>query len=93
MFGVSTQPLVEQRELKRRKAIPYPLLNDSSLVLAKSMGLPTFEVCGRVFFKRLTVVVRESVVTKAFHSILSTEQHAAEVLRWLEASRGNDCLP
>jgi peroxiredoxin len=51
VFGVSgqgqpdpTRGLEEQHELARRLALPFALLNDSRLELARALGLPTFTV-------------------------------------------------
>ena len=35
VMGLSSQPLEEQREFAKREGIPYPLLNDTQLVLAR----------------------------------------------------------
>lgn len=83
IFGVSTQPLDEQIEFKQRKHIPYPLISDSGLTLAERLGIPIFAVGGKVFFKRLTLVIKDGVILKVFREIPETDKHAAEVLDWL----------
>lgn len=43
LFGLSTQTTEYQKEAAKRLHLPFPLLSDHSLSLAKALGLPTFE--------------------------------------------------
>jgi peroxiredoxin len=43
VIGISAQSPTEQLEFAEREHIPYPLLSDSELRLADTLGLPTFE--------------------------------------------------
>jgi peroxiredoxin len=83
VFGLSAQPLQEQREFAERERMPYPLLNDSELVLADELGLPTFEVAGMRLYRRLTFLAREGRIAKVFYPVFPPDSHAAEVLSWL----------
>ncbi len=58
VVGLSAQPSAEQREFAAREQIPYPLLSDPGMALAKALGLPTFEAGGRRYYRRLTFVAR-----------------------------------
>src|SRR3712207_976922 len=60
LFGLSTQDTAYQREAAERLRLPFPLLSDERLHLARAMRLPTFEVGGMVLLKRLTLVLRRS---------------------------------
>jgi peroxiredoxin len=85
ILGLSSQPLGEQREFAARERMPYPLLNDSELVLARELGLPTFEFAEATLYRRLTFVAREGLVEKVFYPVFPPDEHAAEVAAWLES--------
>jgi len=86
VYGLSAQPLAEQRAFAEREAMSYPLLNDHSLVLAALLGLPTFEAGGLRLYRRLTLIARQGRVEHVFYPIRSPARHAAEVLEWLKRS-------
>jgi peroxiredoxin len=86
VLGLSAQPLEEQLEFAERERIPYPLLNDASLVLAGEPGLPTFEVPGLTLYKRLTLVAERGSIAKAFYPVFPPDRHPEEVLAWLRAT-------
>src|SRR5206468_4440211 len=44
LFGLSTQDTNYQKEVVQRLHLPFELLSDEDLVLARSLRLPTFEV-------------------------------------------------
>ena len=83
VVGLSAQPLEEQREFAARERMPYPLVNDSGLLLAEAPGLPTFETAGMRLYKRLTMVVRAGHIEKVFYPVFPPDSHAAEALGWL----------
>jgi len=85
VIGLSSQPLEEQREFADRERIPYPLVNDSRLVLARELGLPTFEAAGMTLYKRLTLVAEAGRITKVFYPVFPPDRHPEEVLAWLRA--------
>jgi peroxiredoxin len=83
VFGLSAQPLDEQREFAAREKMPYPLLNDSRLALADLLGLPTFDAGGMRLYRRLTFIAREGGIEKVFYPVFPPDAHAGEVLAWL----------
>lgn len=83
VMGLSAQPPAEQREFAVREGIPYPLLNDSQLALARELGLPTFDVAGMRLYKRLTLIVENRRVIKVFYPVFPPGIHAGEVVFWL----------
>lgn len=83
VYGLSSQDSDYQRELVVRLGLPFEMLSDRDLTLAKELTLPTFAAGGTQLFKRLTLVIRDSVVEHAFYPIFPPNQHAQEVLRWL----------
>jgi peroxiredoxin len=86
VYGLSAQPLEEQAAFAERERLPYPLLNDSALRLEQELGLPTFEVAGRRFYRRLTLVAREGRIEKVFYPVFPPDRHPAEVVAWLTAT-------
>ena len=83
VLGLSTQTTAEQREMVERLAVPFEVLSDADLRLARALGLPTFEVAGLTLIKRLTLVLDDGVVAHAFYPVFPPDRHAAEVLAWL----------
>ena len=83
VFGLSSQPLEEQREFAERERMPYPLLNDSDLLLAQELGLPTFDFAGMRLYRRLTFIARTGQIEKVFYPVFPPDEHAGEVLSWL----------
>jgi peroxiredoxin len=84
VFGLSSQDSEYQREVTDRLHLPYQLLADPELSLAEQLGLPTFEVDGRRFYRRLTLIVRDGAVEHVFYPVFPPNLHAAQVLEWLE---------
>jgi peroxiredoxin len=85
VIGLSAQHPDEQREFAQREHIPYPLLSDPELRLAKTLRLPTFEAAGQRFYRRLTFIAHERRIAKVFYPIFPAHRNAAQVLDWLAA--------
>ncbi|NHA69511.1 peroxiredoxin [Phycicoccus flavus] len=80
VLGVSTQTGAEQRELAQRLGLPYPVLSDAGLDLARAWRLPTFAAGGRTLLARLTLLVRDGVVERVLYPVFPPDRHAAQVL-------------
>jgi peroxiredoxin len=87
VMGLSGQTTAEQREFAEREHIPYPLLSDSEFALATALGLPTFQLSGFRYYRRLTFVARAGRIEKVFYPVFPPQQNAAEVAGWLRAKR------
>jgi peroxiredoxin/lysophospholipase L1-like esterase len=85
VFGLSAQPLDEQREFAEREHLPYPLLNDSEFRLARDLELPTFEADGTRYYRRLTFIARGGRIVKVFYPVFPPQDNAGDVVRWLRA--------
>jgi len=85
VFGVSTQSTEYQREAAERLHLPYELLSDVGLELAKALNLPTFEADGMSLLKRLTLVILDGRILKVFYPVFPPDANAAEVVAWLRA--------
>ncbi len=83
VFGVSAQPLAEQEEAHARLHLPFPLLNDGELALARALKLPTFDYAGRRLIKRLTLVVRAGRIERVFYPVFPPDENAGAVCAWL----------
>ena len=53
LFGLSTQDTAYQREAAERLHLPFPVLSDEGLALARAIRLPTFTVAGMTLLKRM----------------------------------------
>ena len=53
IYGVSSQPLEDQKEAVQRLHLPFELLNDSTFALTAALNLPTFEYKSLRLIKRL----------------------------------------
>jgi len=85
VFGVSTQTPAAQSEAAARLSLPFPLLSDADLALARALGLPTFEAGGRVLHKRVTLIVRDGVIETVFYPVFPPDRNAQDVLDLLTA--------
>ena len=85
LFGLSAQPLEEQQETVRRLRLTYPLLNDSDLAFADALDLPTFRYESRRYIKRLTLLVRDGVIEKAYYPVFPPHLNATDILQELKA--------
>jgi peroxiredoxin len=79
IFGVSTDDSAYQQKCVERLALPFPLVSDSGLELASAWRLPLFEAEGRVYLKRLTMLMRDGVVERVWYPVFPPDRHAAEV--------------
>jgi len=85
VFGLSTQTLAEQTATAERLHLPFPLLSDSDLSLARAMSLPVMEVAGKTMIKRLALIIDDGVVAKVFYPVFPPDRNAGDVLAWLTA--------
>lgn len=85
VFGLSAQPLDEQREFAAREHLPYPLLNDSRFRLAEELSLPNFVANGVRYYRRLTFIARRRRIVKVFYPVFPPQDNAGDVIAWLRA--------
>lgn len=86
VYGVSAQTTAEQREAAGRLHLPYLLLSDVNFRLAGALGLPTFELDGRRFLKRVTLIAEDGIILKTFYPVFPPDQNVKEVVAWLWAN-------
>lgn len=80
VFGLSTQSGDYQGEAVERLQLPYPLLSDESLLLTKTLALPTFAVDDRVLNKRVTLVANDGAIERAYYPVFPPDKAADRVL-------------
>ena len=83
LAGLSTQPPEEQREIRDRLALPFPLVSDHALAFARALDLPTFEVEGMTMIRRLTLVALDGAIEKVFYPVFPPDQAAEQVIVWM----------
>jgi peroxiredoxin len=84
VFGLSTQDTEYQQEAVERLHLPFPLLSDSNLRLARALRLPTFEFEGATLLKRLTMILRDGRIEHVFYPVFPPDRNAEDVVRWLQ---------
>jgi peroxiredoxin len=84
VFGISTQDTPYQQEMVKRLDVPFEVLSDEHLALARALKLPTFTVDGMVLMKRLTLVVKGGRIEHVFYPVFPPDKHADEVIAWLK---------
>jgi peroxiredoxin len=84
VYGLSTQSTDYQRELVERLDLPFTVLSDARLELARALRLPTFEAEGMTLLKRLTMVIVDGRIEHVFYPVFPPDRSADEVVAWLE---------
>src|SRR3989440_12341213 len=90
--GLSAQSLDDQIEFAERNRMPFPIVSDERLELARTLRLPTFEVDGLTLYKRLALVAERGRIVEVVYPVFPPDRDAADVLRWL-ASRYTEGAP
>lgn len=86
MFGLSTQTLPEQQATVERLHLPFPLLSDAGLALARAMRLPTMQVDGKTMIKRMALIIDDGTIAHVFYPVFPPDRNATDVLAWLKAN-------
>ena len=84
VFGLSTQDNAYQTEMASRLHLPFPVLSDEKLLLARALKLPTMQVAGLTLIKRLALIVDDGRITHVFYPVFPPDRNAGDVLAWLE---------
>ncbi len=86
VFGLSTQTLPEQQATVERLHLPFPLLSDAGLALARAMRLPTMQVDGKTMIKRMALIIDDGTIAHVFYPVFPPDWNATDVLAWLKAN-------
>ena len=84
VFGLSSQSNAYQTEMASRLHLPFPVLSDEKLDLARALNLPTMEVADIVLIKRLALVIDDARITHVFYPVFPPDRNAGDVLNWLK---------
>jgi peroxiredoxin len=84
VFGVSTQDTPYQQEMVKRLEVPFEVLSDEQMELARALKLPTFTAAGMTLLKRLTLIARNGRIEQVFYPVFPPDTHAEEVIAWLK---------
>ncbi|HVT16202.1 MAG TPA: peroxiredoxin [Thermoanaerobaculia bacterium] len=90
VYGVSTQPTEDLREAAARLALPFEMLSDAGLELARALRLPTFEAAGRVLLRRLTLILAGGRIEHVRYPVFPPDADAASVAAWLRQSTAGE---
>jgi len=85
VYGLSSQTMEYQLEVKERLHLPFSLLSDSGLQLKENLKLPTFQVEGKELYKRITIILKNNVIAKVFYPVFPPDKNADDVIAWLQA--------
>lgn len=83
VFGLSTQDTAYQTEMVERLHLPFPVLSDAKLELAKSLNLPTMTVAGQLLLKRMAMIIRDGKIVHVLYPVFPPDRNAGDVLAWL----------
>lgn len=83
VFGLSTQTTRYQQEMVERLRVPFEVLSDADLLMARALRLPTFTVQGTMLVKRLTMIVSDGVIEHVMYPVFPPDRNAEDVLEWL----------
>jgi peroxiredoxin len=85
VFGISAQDCAFQKEIAERLRLPFELLSDEGLILAEALELPLLEADGLRLLRRLTLIIEDGRIQKAFYPVFPPDKNAEEVVQWLSA--------
>ncbi|GAC75229.1 hypothetical protein PANT_14d00097 [Moesziomyces antarcticus T-34] len=84
IFGLSTQAHAEQVEAKHRLGLNFDLISDEKEELTTALDIPTFEVEGKRYLKRMTLLLRSGQITRVdypIHVPAEAAKRAEDLLR------------
>ena len=84
LIGVSTQIIDELSKLSLTNRFSPVTLSDIHLKLEEKINIPTFQTDNKTFYKRLTLILKESKIVRVFYPVFPPDKHIFEILDWLE---------
>ena len=82
-IGVSTLTIEDLKEMVLRLRVPYDILSDANLDFSNQLSLPTFQIQKKVYIKRLTLIIENSIIKKFFYPVFPPNKHIEDVIKWL----------
>ncbi|MEM7566856.1 MAG: peroxiredoxin [Pseudomonadota bacterium] len=85
VLGLSRQTSAVQAEAAARLHLPFALLSDAEGHFTEALSLPVFETGGRVFLKRMTLMLRNGAIEHALYPVFPPDRSADDAMAWLRA--------
>jgi peroxiredoxin len=86
VFGLSCQSSLHQKEFADRLKLPFSLLSDVDYLIQKELQLPTFDLNGTKYLRRITLVINDGAIERIYYPVHPPHTHAREVAAWSSAS-------
>jgi peroxiredoxin len=86
VYGLSSQALADLIEAAGRLGLPQELLSDASRALRAALRLPTFELEGTEYLRRVALGIRNGKIEHVSYPIFPPGSETAAVLAWLRGS-------
>jgi peroxiredoxin len=83
-LGISSQSVKAQLRSVLAGRLTQRLFSDPQLRLARALELPTFELEEASWYHRLTLIVKDARIEKAFFPVASAGRSAAQVITWMQ---------
>jgi peroxiredoxin len=83
VVGLSSEALSLQYRSLKANRLTQSLVSDPECQLARTLGLPTFSFEGRMWYRRLTLVVCAGRISKVFFPVPAA-RNADQVLAWMK---------
>lgn len=83
VFGLSAQSPGDQREAAERLHLPFALLSDEEGIFRRALQLPAFELGGRLYLKRTTLIIDDGRIATVFYPVFPPDRNAAEMIAYL----------
>jgi peroxiredoxin/DNA-binding transcriptional MerR regulator len=83
VYGVSSQTTDYQRDLVDRLSLPFPMLSDPQLTVARTLNVPTFTASDQHLYRRLTLVIANGRIEHVFYPVFPPNEHARQLVTWL----------
>lgn len=85
VYGISTQSPADQAEAAARLGLPFPLLSDEDLALARALDLPLMKAEGRTMLRRITLVAEAGRIIALRYPVFPPDSDATEIIALLKA--------
>jgi len=88
VVGVSSHPLGLQRRVATNTGTKHLLLSDPGMLVARALGVPTFNADGGEWYCRLTLVVTEGRIAQVLYPINDATRGALQAMAWMREQGG-----
>lgn len=82
VFGLSGQSVDELTEAKGRLGLKQELLSDQAGKAREALGLPTFEIDGKTFLRRLTLGISDGLIECVLYPVFPPGSDVDAIREW-----------